>query len=384
MSTPPLKGSLETVSFPQLIRAIVSRGRTGVLRFVYGSLSKTVYISEGRLIFATSTDPDDRLGEQLLKKGLITYRTLHDSVQAIQAGKRQGTILVERGAIRSKHLVEGVMEQVQEIIFSLFRLEGGEYDFVEGDLPSREVIVLRMSTPDLVMEGTRRMQGWRRIREGLGGLDQKFVLGLDAPRLMSGMSLQKEEVNLIAFLDGILSVEEICSQIRGNDFLTCRALYGLWAAGVLDRVPEDRPAIATHAQEKTDPHAEKLRGASVARELERFNELHRMLFELVTYELRERAGSFFERAFAEAIAEQGDLYEGVAVDTLGELDPFALRKNIATRDIASYARGLDRLLEIETELVRTWLGERKAAIIQDGLLALRQRQLEGASAPSRG
>ena len=220
--------------------------------------------------------------------------------------------------------------------------------------------------------------------EGLGGLDQKFVLGLDAPRLMSGMSLQKEEVNLIAFLDGILSVEEICSQIRGNDFLTCRALYGLWAAGVLDRVPEDRPAIATHAQEKTDPHAERLRGASVARELERFNELHRMLFELVTYELRERAGSFFERAFAEAIAEQGDLYEGVAVDTLGELDPFALRKNIATRDIASYARGLDRLLEIETELVRTWLGERKAAIIQDGLLALRQRQLEGASAPSRG
>jgi YD repeat-containing protein len=377
-TTPPLRGSLETVSFPGLIRSLVSAGRTGVLRFslAHGNTTKTVYISQGRLIFATSTDSDDRLGEQLLRKGLITYRTLEDSVQAIQAGKRQGTILVERGAIRSKHLVEGVMEQVQEIIFSLFRFEEGEYEFIEGDLPSREVIVLRMSTPDIVMEGTRRVTGWRRIREGLGRLDQRYTLGTDAPRHMAGMSLQKEELNLVALLDGVLSVEEICSQARGNDFLTCRALWGLWASGVLDRVPQDREVAVASVRDETDPHAELLRGASVGKELDRFNELHKLLFELVTFELRDQAAAFFERAFAEAIQEQGDLYDGVAVDTGGELDSFALRKNIATREIASYTRGLDRLLEIETELARTVLGERKAGIIQDGLLALRQRQLE--------
>jgi hypothetical protein len=44
-------------------------------------------------------------------------------VRAIRAGKRQGTLLVENGAIRSKDLIEGVMEQVQEIIYSLFTWE---------------------------------------------------------------------------------------------------------------------------------------------------------------------------------------------------------------------------------------------------------------------
>jgi hypothetical protein len=337
---------------------------------------KTVYISQGGLIFATSTDPDDRLGEMLLRKGLITYRILEDSVQAIQAGKRQGTILVERGAIRSKHLVEGVMEQVQEIIFSLFRWEEGQYEFVEGDLPSREVIVLRMSTADLVMEGTRRVQGWRRVREGLGSLDQQYALSREAPRLMSSMSLQKEDLNLLALLDGVLSVEEICSETRGNDFLTCRQIWGLWAAGVLDRIPQDRENAFRGEKEKTEPHAERLRGASVGRELDRFNQLHRMLFELVTFELRDQAGTFFERAFVRVSSEHGDLYDGVAVDGSGELDPFALRKNISTQEIASYLRGLDRLLEIETELARELLGERKAAIIQDGLLELKQKQLE--------
>jgi hypothetical protein len=372
----PLRGSLESHSFPQLLRPLVRERRTGVLRFSRAAIAKTVYVSEGRLIFATSTDPDDRLGEMLLRKGLITYRTLEDSVQAIQVGKRQGTILVERGAIRSKHLVEGVMEQVQEIIFSLFRWEEGLFEFVEGDLPSREVIVLRMSTPDLVMEGTRRIQGWRQIRDGLGGLEQQYALSLDAPHLMSGMSLQKDELNLVALLDGVLSLEEICAETRSNDFFVCRAVWGLWAAGVLDRIPQDRENPAGALKEQTEPHAEQIRGASVGRELDRFNELHRMLFDLVTYELRDRAGILFERAFARAIAEHGDLYDGVAVDGGGELDSFALRKNIATREIASYVRGLDRLLEIETELAREILGERKAAIIQDGLLALKQQQLE--------
>jgi hypothetical protein len=154
-------------------------------------------------------------------------------------------------------------------------------------------------------------------------------------------------------------------------------VWGLWASGVLDRIPQDREEPLSPLREETEPHAERIRGASVSRELDRFNELHRMLFELVTYELRDRAGLLFERAFARAINEHGDLYEGVAVDTGGELDSFALRKNIATREISTYVKGLERLLEIETELARELLGERKAAIIQDGLLVLKQRQLEG-------
>ena len=34
----------------------------------------------------------------LLRKGLISYRALEESVRAIKAGKRQGTLLVESGA----------------------------------------------------------------------------------------------------------------------------------------------------------------------------------------------------------------------------------------------------------------------------------------------
>ncbi len=375
MSAPvPLRRSLQEVSLPALLRPLVRQKRTGVLRMTRGAITKTVYLSEGRLIFATSADPDDRLGERLLVKGLITYRNYEDSVRALRAGKRQGTILVENGAIRSKDLIAGVTEQVQEIIYSLFGWEEGECEFVEGNLPSREVIVLRMSTGDLILEGIRRIHSWSRIRTGVGPLDQKYTLNGEATSLVGGLSLPKLEMNLVATLDGPAILEEICASTRQSDFLVCRAVWGLWAAGILDRIPQDVEAPRERIREDTKPHSEQTRGASVGREIELFNELHRLLCELVTYELREQAPGFVESALARARGEHEALFGGVGVDRSGELDAVALRKNIVSREVAFYLRGLGRLFEIELGLIRESLGARKAGIIEDGLRALREQQ----------
>jgi hypothetical protein len=367
-------GRLEQASLAGLLRPLVRLKRTGLLRFTRGRAVKAVYLSEGRLIFATSSDPDDRLGEMLLRKGLITYRTLEGSVAAIRAGKRQGTILVESGEIRSRDLVEGVVGQVQEIIYSLFEWEEGEWQFEEGDLPSREVIVLRMSTGDLVREGIRRIARWSRIRAGVGDLGQRYTLAAEATALLGSLSLTHEEMNLVASLDGPTPLEEILSAARGADFGVCRAVWGLWAAGVLDRVPQDADDAR---REGTQPHAERMAGASVGREIDLFNQLHRFLFELVSYDLRERATDLFEQAFQGASAEHAALFEGVAVDPTGELDPIALRHNVVTREVARYLQGLDRLLDLEMALARQMMGEKKAAIIADGLMALKQQHLEG-------
>jgi uncharacterized protein DUF4388 len=375
VSDPGPRGMLDEHPVPAVLRPLLREKKTGPLRVSRGKIGKTLYLSDGRLIFATSTDPDDRLGEMLLRKGLISYRSLEESVRAIKEGKRQGTLLVESGAIRSKDLVDGVTEQVQEIIYSVFQWEEGSFEFQEGDLPSREVIVLRMSTADLLMEGVRRIQRWTRIRRGVGGLGQQYRLAADTASTLGDMSLQKDEMDLIAAVDGAMSLEEICAAARQPDFKVCRTVWGLWAAGVLDRVPQDaRP----ERPDKTEPHAERMRGAAVGHEIEGFNELHRFLFELVSYELREKAPDFFETAFSRALREEPALYEGVSVDAAGELDSFALRRNIVKGEIARYLAGLDRLLGIEADLAREILGERKAAIIQDGLMALKERQLQRA------
>jgi hypothetical protein len=359
----------------------VREHRTGLLKLTRGRVSKTIYVAEGRLIFATSTDPEDRLGEQLLRKGLITYRAYEESVRGIEAGRRQGSVLVERGDIRSRELVSGVAEQVQEIIFSVFRWEDGHYEFREGPLPSREVIVLSLSSAELVLEGIRRVESWNRIRAGVGPLDQRYRLGEDSGTVVGTMKLQREELNVLAALDGTMSVEEICGSLSDPDFAVCRALWGLWATGVLDRVPQDTEQT-TRGREGTEPRGE-VGGLGLAAELEQFNERHRFVYELVRHQVKDGSRGFLERAFRRVSAEYPRLFHGVSVGAAGELDQDGLERNIRAAEIARFAPGLDRLLQIEVELAREVLGEARAAIIEDGLLALREHQLQ-ADDPRQG
>ena len=63
-----VRGTIEATSLPALLRPLIRERKTGVLRLNRGTVTKTIYVSGGRLIFATSTDPDDRLGEMLLRR----------------------------------------------------------------------------------------------------------------------------------------------------------------------------------------------------------------------------------------------------------------------------------------------------------------------------
>src|SRR4029453_1029237 len=133
------------------------------------------------------------------------------------------------------------------------------------DLPSREVIVLRMSTGDLLLEGIRRIQAWSRIPAGAGLLHQRYALSSDSRALLAGLVLEKHELGLIATLAGEATVEEICAANATSDFVVCRTIWGLWAAGVLDKIPEDRQMVGTAAPAGAAT-ADKARVASVGRE----------------------------------------------------------------------------------------------------------------------
>ncbi len=99
----------------------------------------------------------------------------------------------QNGAIRARDLIEGVSDQVRGIICSLVAWENGTYDFEEGPLPSREVIVLRISTADLLMDGIRRVERWSRIRSAIGDLSQRYALSQNAAAIMSSLPLDKDE-----------------------------------------------------------------------------------------------------------------------------------------------------------------------------------------------
>jgi len=236
------EGSLAEHDFPELIQALSERRWTGVLTLTQMGVGKSISFSDGRLVFASSSSPDDRLGELLLRRGRLTMRQLADAAAAIGPGKRLGAILIEHGGRAPKDLMRSVVEQTQEIIYSVFQLTEGRWRLKDG-LPSSEAITLKISTPDIILEGIRRIDSWTRIDRGVGGLDAVYVRQADWEAHAKGMMLSPERTELIGLLERELEVETVCGASQMSDFEVCQTLWAFRVIGIVRRV--DAPVVTS-------------------------------------------------------------------------------------------------------------------------------------------
>ncbi len=233
--------SLADNDFPDLVQALHERRWTGTLALTHMGQVKTVVVQKGRLVFASSSDRDDRLGELLLRRGRITVRQYVEASAALGQGTRLGAALVEQGALEASDLVKVVVEHTQEVIYSLFPWTEGFYRMKEG-FAGEESITLRMSTPDLILEGIRRIESWSRVERGVGGLEARYERAEDWETELKQMTLPSEKLALLSEHTSPRSVAEICdTSAMLSDFEVCRTVWAFRVIGVLRAIP---PALA--------------------------------------------------------------------------------------------------------------------------------------------
>ena len=230
-------GSLAEHDFPSLVRDFHEQRRTGVLTLTHAGVGRSVAIQEGRLVFASSSSPDDRMGPLLLRGGRITLRQLTDAAGVVAPGKRLGAVLVDQGVLTPKDLIAAVIEHTQEIIYGAFAWTEGQYRFQEG-VPSSEPITLKISTPDIIMEGIRRIDSWSRIDLAVGGLDARYERAPGYAESIRRMRAAPEKVALLRALDQPARVEELCGAAGLPDFEVCRALWAFRVIGLIRRIDE--------------------------------------------------------------------------------------------------------------------------------------------------
>ncbi len=227
-------GRLEGMSLPDLLWALCKGERTGVLHVETAGTRRTIYFFEGQIVFATSSDPDDRLGERLLREGLISLEQLAEAAKSLTTGKRLGSLLMEAGRLTGEQLVACVLSQVEAIILELFDCEEGEYRFEEGALPTHEVITLEMKTSELLLRGIRTIRSFSRIRNSVGAPHTIYGLAAEGEELLEGLELSAGEELLLEHLaNGEQTVEGLCREVFLSNFEIYQTLWGLKILGVV-------------------------------------------------------------------------------------------------------------------------------------------------------
>lgn len=242
-STLKPEGSLAERDFPELVHHLYERSFSGSLTLTNAGVGKSVTLEAGRLVFASSSDPDERLGELLLRRGRVSFRQYVEAGQAIAPGRRLGAVLVEQGVLPPKELVRSVVEHTQEIIYGAFLWTEGRYRLQEGQRPA-EAITLNISTPDLIVEGVRRINSWARIHRAVGNLESTYALVAGYGPVAAKMTLTDAQLELLTGLSDGETLDAICARSILPSIEVCRALWAYRVIGLVKRLDAPEAAAA--------------------------------------------------------------------------------------------------------------------------------------------
>jgi hypothetical protein len=222
------RGDLLSTPLPAILATINRYSVPGVLEVSHGDITKRVYLLDGDIIFATSSDRSESLGRFLVETEVLTADQLEASIDELEAsdGSRHGEILVSMGLLEPDQLGIQVRKQVQSIVWSLFNWTEGLVTFEVGPSKADEVYTIKIPTARAILAGCRMIEDPKTITARMGGRGA-ILKRLPPPPHLEHFRFQNEERELLELVNGKRTLFELCEKGPLNPGANARVLYAL-------------------------------------------------------------------------------------------------------------------------------------------------------------
>jgi len=234
-----LTGNLATMSLPDLLQWAGRSRKTGTLILRDGLVSKRISFRDGDIVGSSSNDPRDYLGQVLLSEGVITEQQLKDAMDLQARSKRMlGRILVQWGTVTEAKVVAILRHKAEETVYSLFLWGDAEFEFIDGDEPPGEQIAIAVVVEEVLLEGVRRYDTSRKIRELLP--NNRLVLKHTERALPADIAGKAFPRKIYDLTDGRRTVADVILEAHSSEYNVCQVLYVLVQRGYAAIVGESR------------------------------------------------------------------------------------------------------------------------------------------------
>jgi hypothetical protein len=243
-----ITGNLKTMELAELLQWLSQGRKTGTLYLDDGRVEKRIFFKEGTIVSSAASDPKEYLGHFLVSHGYIDELTLAKAVEMQEENKMLlGKILLTIGAIEEEDLNKMLKLKAEESIYELFTWQEADFRFADGELPDYQMVSVNLSVTGLVLEGHRRVDEWKQIRQHIPNAQVVAVSMQD----LTTNDGDPGVANILSLVDDDRSVQEIALQTHSGEFHVCRVLYDQIRAGRL-KVVRPRQVQSTIADQSRD------------------------------------------------------------------------------------------------------------------------------------
>ena len=220
-----VSGNLRTMLPGDLLQWLSLGQKTGTLVVSRAGVEKKIFFRKGRVISSASNDPREYLGQFLISHGFLTEPELKKAMEVQQqSGIMIGKILVMIEVISEKDLLRLMRLKAEEEIYDIFLWKEGDFHFVDDELPEQQLIPLQVDVTGIIMEGTRRVDEWARIREIIPDEDAIPVITKPVPPTAK---LDEAQRLIVQAIDGKRNIAAISLESRSSSFIVASTVSSL-------------------------------------------------------------------------------------------------------------------------------------------------------------
>jgi hypothetical protein len=255
------RGSLAEKTLPEILYAIDRFQVPGVIEASREGVVKKVFIKEGNVLHASSTDRDDSLGSYLLRTGEISPEAYSTTMRARRnSTQRYGVLLIEQGLLSPARVYEAILQQTEEIVWSLFSWHEGEVSFRIGDFKDSAPVRLQLPMRQVILQGIKRAQDAKALVSRLGSKETRFEAEFHTESLIE-IALNEEDYRLLQMVDGRRTLVELCREGPYGVPDNAKLLYAFRVLQLIRKVePEQSPgSLDLDAPAKEESGAIKIR-----------------------------------------------------------------------------------------------------------------------------
>ena len=233
---------------PEFLKEVYLGQRTGLLHVTRGESAAVSFRSvNGEIVSGSSSDERGRLGETMVRRGLIARADLERALVIVSTrGRRLAPVLRDLELVDTPGLEQALALHIREMLLTALAWDQAALLFEDQELPDApaEDLTLRCSTAELILDIVRRIPEPETVRRGLGSLDRALVPVENPPFRMDRITLSPADGFILARADGKATARSLIQSSPQPAEDVERSLLGLLCTGVVRYLPAASKAPA--------------------------------------------------------------------------------------------------------------------------------------------
>jgi len=230
-----LEGSIKDFGVADILQLISQQQKTGVLLVERHDVAVEIYFSAGAIIETKSSEQTARLGELLVKSGMVAADVLKRKMtRAQETFEPIGPVLLREGLLRKEDLERIFLTQIYETFYTILQWREGTYRFIPQNVKPDPHAPDVPGLESILLDVLRMIDEWPDIQAAIHSFANVFGVVPGA----TDENLDEDEAVVFHVIDGKKTVREIIDCSIAGRFATCKIIVGLLEQGRIRMIGE--------------------------------------------------------------------------------------------------------------------------------------------------